>query len=111
MHVSCYSHCDYNVSDENIMMVQHFKQIHNHLCDHCNQAFTQKSNLLEHQRSLHILSTDNCRICEQNFATTDELAIHMKEEHSQICGIFEETFATRSELVKPVQVDRKAILY
>ena len=50
-------------------------------------------------------------ICKQNFATTDKFAIHMKEEHSQICGIFEETFATRSELVKPVQVDRKAILY
>ena len=50
-------------------------------------------------------------ICKQNFATTDELAIHMKEEHSQVCGIWKETFATRSELVKPVQVDRKAILY
>ena len=47
----------------------------------------------------------------KNFATIDELAIHMKEEHSQVCGICEETFATRSELVKPVQVDRKAILY
>ena len=47
-------------------------------------------------------------ICEKNFASTDELAIHMKEEHSQVCGIFELTFATRSELVKPVQVDRKA---
>ena len=47
----------------------------------------------------------------KNFATTDELAIHMKEEHSQVCGICEETFATRSELVKHVQVDRKAILY
>ena len=39
----------------------------------------------------------------KNFATTDELAIHMKEEHSQVCGICEETFATRSKLVKPVQ--------
>ena len=46
----------------------------------------------------------------KNFATTDELAIHMKEEHSQVCGICEETFATRSKLVKPVQSNMKMII-
>ena len=34
----------------------------------------------------------------------------MKEEHSQVCGICEETFATRSKLVKPVQSNMKMII-
>ena len=38
-------------------------------------------------------------ICKQNILTIDKLAIHMKEEHYKVCGIF----ATKLELVKPME--------
>ncbi len=77
--------CEKVVKDTSLR--KHIKAIHEkareHICPHCNKAFSQRFTLKEHISAKHTKGYEHkCALCHRQFAHKTNFTRHMKTVHA-----------------------------
>ena len=68
------------VEDEEYIPLLATKQL-GFICEYCSTSFTEKTNLLRHQKSLHFSTKYKCNKCEFSTTRKDKLREHKFSKH------------------------------